>query len=147
MQLLGFWNFFDFFQFFPSKLVYFWTKSRKKRYGCFFHSVCATDLNFGTKNIERTKLSTLKTLIFANFWGPEVVGSSLYQKNIGAKFTHLYIPSLCKEFFVMRHNLGHPKLLVSLPWKLGNQYCHIIVYTCLGLYVDKRYLKRENASA
>ena len=23
---------------------------------------------------------------------PEVVGSSLYQKNIGAKFTHLYIP-------------------------------------------------------
>ena len=29
------------------------------------------------------------------------------QKNIGAKFIHLYIPSLCMEFFVMRHNLGH----------------------------------------
>ena len=112
MQLLGFWNFFIFFRFFPSKLVYFWTKSRKKRYGCFFHSICATDLNFGTKNIERTKLSTLKTLIFANFWGPEVVGSSSCQKNIGAKFTHLYIPSLCKEFFVMRHNLGHPSIQV-----------------------------------
>ena len=23
------------------------------------------------------------------------------------EFTHLYIPSLCKEFFVMHHNLGH----------------------------------------
>ena len=103
---------FRFLEFFPSKLVYFWTKSRKKRYGCFFHSICATDLNFGTKNIERTKLSTLKTLIFANFWGPEVVGSSSYQKNIGAKFTHLYIPSLCKEFIVMRHNLGHSIMYV-----------------------------------
>ena len=101
-------EFFRFFQFFPPKLVYFWTKSRKKRYGCFFHSILTTDFNFCPKNIERTKLSNLKTLIFANFWGPEVVGSSSYQKNIGAKFTHLYIPSLCKEFFVMRHNLGHP---------------------------------------
>ena len=68
LELLGFWNFFVFFRFFPSKLVYFWTKSRKKRYGCFFHSICATDLNFGNKNIGRTKLSTLKMLIFANFW-------------------------------------------------------------------------------
>jgi hypothetical protein len=32
----------------------------------FFHSICATDLNFGNKNIGRRKLSTLKTLIFAN---------------------------------------------------------------------------------
>ena len=32
---------------------------------------------------------TFKPLIFENFRGPEVVGSSLYQKNIGAKFTHL----------------------------------------------------------
>ena len=46
-------------------------------------------------------------LIFANFWGPEVVGSSSYQKNIGAQFTHLHVPSLCKEFFMMRHNIGH----------------------------------------
>ena len=29
------------------------------------------------------------------------------QKNIGAQITHLHIPSLCKEFFMMRHNLGH----------------------------------------
>ena len=28
LQLLGFWNFFVFFWFFPLKLVYFWTKSR-----------------------------------------------------------------------------------------------------------------------
>ena len=76
LQLLGFRNFFVFFWFFPSKLVYFWTKSRKKRYGCFFHSICATDFSFGTKYIERTKLSTLKMLIFAYFWGPEVAGSS-----------------------------------------------------------------------
>ena len=51
LQLLGFWNFFVFFWFFPSKLVYFRTKSRKKRYGYFFHSICATDFSFGTKNI------------------------------------------------------------------------------------------------
>ena len=56
----------------------------------------------------RQKQLTLKTPIFGNFWGSEVVGSSSDQKNIGAKFTHLDIPSWCKEFFVMRHNLGHP---------------------------------------
>ena len=95
LQLLGFRNFFVFFRFFPPKLVYFWTKSRKKRYGCFFHSICATDLKFGTKNIGRTKLSTLKTLIFENFLGPEVSGSNLYQKNIGTKFTHWHMPSFC----------------------------------------------------
>jgi hypothetical protein len=51
---------------------------------------------------------TFKNLICLNFHGQEVLESSLYQKNIGAKFTHLYIPSLCKEFFVMHQNLGHP---------------------------------------
>ena len=50
------------------KLVYFWTKSRKYIYGCFFHSFCATDLKFGTKNIRSMKLSILKTLIFASYW-------------------------------------------------------------------------------
>ena len=30
LQLLGCWNFFVFFQFFPLKLVYFWTNRRKK---------------------------------------------------------------------------------------------------------------------
>ena len=43
----------------------------------------------------KMKKVTFKPLIFDNFRGPEVVGSSLYQKNIGAKFTDLYRPSLC----------------------------------------------------
>ena len=55
------------FWLFPLKLVYFWTKSRKK-HGCFFHSICATELKFGTKNNVRTRKSTLKTLIFADYW-------------------------------------------------------------------------------
>jgi hypothetical protein len=38
---------------------------------------------------------TFKTLIFENFWGPEVSGSNSYQKNIGAKLTHWHMPSLC----------------------------------------------------
>jgi hypothetical protein len=41
------------------------------------------------------KKMTFKNLIIGNFWGPEVVGSSSCQKNIGVKFTHLYRPSLC----------------------------------------------------
>ena len=57
------------FQFFPLKLVYFWTKIRKNTYGCFFHSFCATDLNFGIKNNGRMKWSTSKTLIFASYLG------------------------------------------------------------------------------
>ena len=32
---------------------------------------------------------------YSNYWEPEVVGSSCYRKNMGAEFTHLYIPSLC----------------------------------------------------
>jgi hypothetical protein len=35
------------------------------------------------------------------------IRSSCYQKNIGAQFTHLHIPLLCEEFFVMRHNIAH----------------------------------------
>jgi hypothetical protein len=30
-------------------------KKKNKIYGCFFHSFCATDLNFGTKNNGRMK--------------------------------------------------------------------------------------------
>ena len=60
-------RFLEFFLFFPLKLIYFWIKSRKNLYGCFYHSFCATDFKFGTKNNGRLKLSTLKTLIFANF--------------------------------------------------------------------------------
>ena len=69
LQVLGVWNFIVFFHFFPLKLVYFWTKSRKIIHGCFFHSFCDTDFNFGTKNKGRIKQSTLKTLIFASYWG------------------------------------------------------------------------------
>ena len=36
-----------------------------------------------------------------------------YQKNIGAKFTHLYIPSLCYETFVIRHIRGHALLYIT----------------------------------
>jgi hypothetical protein len=77
--------------------------------GVFFHffQFCATDLNFGTKNNGRMKNSTLKILIFASYWGPELVRSSCYGKNIGAEFTHLYIPLLCLETFVIRHIRGH----------------------------------------
>ena len=56
-QRLGFWNFFGFFfQFFPLKIVYFWIKSRKNIYGWFFHSICATELKFGTKNNVRINI-------------------------------------------------------------------------------------------
>ena len=37
-----------------------------------------------------------------------LVGSSLYQKNFAAEFTHLYRPSLCYKIIVNRHNIGHP---------------------------------------
>ena len=44
----------------------------------------------------RWKKLTLKNLIFGNFWGPEVDGSSLYQKNIGAELT-LFIGLHCVD--------------------------------------------------
>ena len=37
----------------------------------------------------RWKKMTFKNLIFGKFWGPEVVGSSSYQTNIGKELTHL----------------------------------------------------------
>jgi hypothetical protein len=40
----------------------------------------------------RLRKLTFKNLIFGNFRGPEVVGSSSYQKNIGAELIHLYRP-------------------------------------------------------
>ena len=42
---------------------------------------------------EDKKNLTFKTLIFGNFWGPEVVGSNLYQKSICMEFTLFYRPS------------------------------------------------------
>ena len=51
----------------------------------------------------------------------------MYLKNIGAEFTHLYIPSLCKQFFMMRHNLGH-----------SNKH------TCGREYSEREYSKVSN---
>ena len=58
----------------------------------------------------KIRISDFQILIFENFWGPEVVGSSFYQKNMGAEFTHLYWPSLCYKIVVNRHNIGHPNM-------------------------------------
>ena len=64
-----FFNFFLFFyNFFRSNSFIFLTENRKNIHGCFFHTICATELEFGTKNNVRTRKSTLKTLIFANYW-------------------------------------------------------------------------------
>ena len=105
-RFLDFWGFF--FQFLLLKLVHFWTKNRKNIYGRFFHSFCATDLNFGTKNNGRMKYSTLKTLIFASYWGSPLVQFSKFNKFLWACWF------LCK-------NLSN---FVPLPWKLHNPYCH-----------------------
>ena len=104
LQLLGFWNFFVFFRFFPLKLVYFWTKSRKNIYGCFFHSFCATDLKFGTKNIRSMKLSILKTLIFASYWDSVPSQCYRYQKTILQRLIFLQKRSLCQLYKLKRHN-------------------------------------------
>ena len=104
LQLLGFWNFFVFFRFFPLKLVYFWTKSRKNIYGCFFHSFCATDLKFGNKNIGSMKLSILKTLIFFFFLDSVPSQFYRYQKTILQHLIFLQKRSLCQLYRLKRHN-------------------------------------------
>ena len=103
-----FLNFFVFFWVFPFKLVYFWTKSRKNIYGCFFHSFCATDLNFDTKNNGGMKYSTIKTVIFASCWGSPLVQFSKFKNFLWVCWF------LCK-------NLSN---FVSLPCKFHNPYCH-----------------------
>ena len=87
------------------KLVYFWTESRKNIYGCFFHSFCATDLNFGTKNIRGMKYPTV---IFASYWGSLLVQFSKFENFLWVCWFS------CK-------NLSN---FVSLPWKFHNPYCH-----------------------
>ena len=47
-------------------------------YGYFFHSFCVTDLNFGTQNNGGMKYSTLKTVIFASYWGSPLVQFSKF---------------------------------------------------------------------
>ena len=47
-----------------------------------------------------------------------------------------HIPSLCKEFFVMRHNLGHPKC-TSAPILLYKQWF-------LSFVAYKPLLKKQN---
>ena len=110
LQFLGFWNFFVFFWFFLLKLVYFWTKSKINIYGCFFHSFCATDLNYGTKNNGRMAYSTLKTLIFASNWGSSLVQFSKLKNFLW----------VCWFLYRNLSNFIYP------IWKLHNPYCHII---------------------
>ena len=62
---------------------------------CFFHSFCATDLNFGTKSNERMKKSTLKSLIFASYLGPEVVWSVVAIEKILVQNLLIYIYLHC----------------------------------------------------
>ena len=40
--------------------------------------------------------------------------NKLLRTTYGAQFTHLHIPSLCKEFFEMRHNIGHSNLYIKV---------------------------------
>ena len=113
MQLLRFWNFFVFFRFFPLKLVYFWTKNRKNIYECFFHSFCATDLNFGTKNNGRMKYSTLKTVIFASYWGSLLVQFSKFNNFLW----------VCWFLFKNHSNF------VSPSWQVDNLHYHTWQYS------------------
>ena len=76
--------------------------------GVFFHSFCATDLNFGIKNFGGMKYSSLKTVIFASYWGSPLVQFSKFKIFLWVCWF------LCK-------NLSN---FVSLPWKFHNPYCH-----------------------
>jgi hypothetical protein len=122
LQLLGFWIFFVFFRFFPLKLIYFWTKSRKNIYGCFFHSFLATDLNFGNKNIRSVKYLTLKTLIFASYWGSPLVQFSKFNNFLWICWF------LCKNL----SNFVYP------VWKLHNPYCHRCTQEWMTNYLSLR---------
>ena len=120
LQLLGFWNFFVFFQFFPLKLVYFWTKRRKNIYGGFFHSILATIFNYGIKNNGRTKESTLKTQNFAvfdlRFYGKV---KNIFMDVFIVLWSCLFTTKLKS---VIRHNLGHSKQDCSrLYWLVCNK--------------------------
>ena len=70
VQYVGFWNFLVYFLFYRPNVFIFEPKVEKKMYGYFLHSICATDLNVVPKSIGITKLSTLKTIIFGNWWRP-----------------------------------------------------------------------------
>ena len=99
---LRFLEFFRFFPTFSAQACLF------LNWKCFFHSFCATDLNFGTKNNGGMKYSTLKTVIFASYWGSPLVQFSKLKNFLWACWF------LCK-------NLSN---FVPLPWKLHNPYCH-----------------------
>ena len=68
LQLLGFWNFFVFFQFFPLKLVYFWTKSRKKNIWVFFPHILCHWFQFWHQKQWKIEIINLKNSDFCNFW-------------------------------------------------------------------------------
>ena len=66
---------------------------------------------------------TFKPLIFENFRGPEVVGSSSYQKNIGAEITHYFIvlEDRCESLITTLATL----ILVSGFCLLLEKYLHL----------------------
>ena len=86
--------------------------SGKNTHIYFFYSFCATDLNFGTKNNGGMKYSTLKTVIFASYWGSPLVQFSKFKN----------FPLVC--WFLCK-NLSN---FVSLPLKFHNPYCHKFTY-------------------
>ena len=100
LQLLGFWNFFIFFRFFPVKLLYFLTKNRIYIYGCFFHSFCVTDLNFGMKNNPLDFCSTLER----------------FEPHIKQQTVTFFFKNIYECPFTFRHSIPQP----SLPIPLGN---------------------------
>ena len=118
LQLIGFWNFFIFFRFFPLKLVYFLTKSKKNIYGYFFHSFCATDLHFGTKNIGGMKYSTLTTVIFASYWGSPLVQFSKFKNFLWACWF------LCKNLLILYPSLENS----ATPIAMVNSFVLTLMY-------------------
>ena len=83
------------------------------------------DYDFVTSSIKQTKYTQDSQILsaFCFFFGrsykviicfQNLLTFSCYQKIIGAHFTHLHIPSMCKEFLVMCHNLGHSNTYAEL---------------------------------
>ena len=118
---LRFLEFFSFFsRFFPLKLVYFGTKSRKNIFGC-YHSFCATDLNFGTKSNGGMKYSTLKTVIFASYWGSPLVQFSKFKNFLW------YVDSYEKNisnFVSSLENSTSPIAIKHKAWTKCVKLCH-----------------------
>ena len=63
-------------------------------------------------------------------------------KKNGTEFTHLYISSLCQEFIVICHNLGHSRGLVSMicsQLSFNSDVCLHVLNFDLIRYLNKQY--------